>query len=449
MESDFHEALQDAYDKTLKLAVNIAQSKATLMNSHINGSDLKFVKKIAKDCKDFKDLSEPSPKKTKLLEIPEIPTSLSPSKYMKKIFLPKFSGKNKLNCSLEEGKKFLSGSKAGKPIKYSEIGPNILEKIKSNSPTFSEESSRQLSTEKFMALPHVSMKTGKIKPALELPSFKDYVKSERSKEPKDIAIEKINQCNRHLAEFEKEMNGLEMFMSHNPGVIWNNDKKVLLRLTAFPNHKALIIKAYNDQISRSLLKKKSTFRENRLKGKMVSKTPNPQINDEIFSPEIHKKRDPETVVRQCYSRFADARNKQNKDLISILESLNLTRPVKMKQKAVYIMKDNEKFKDKSYSIQKMNDFKNKIDKEQNRRLLKNEAQAAIYDKLMDFLKKKASQPSDTEINFLEVLREVLEEGWCIDNALLSRLTENAPTSDLRELRPLLDYLNSELEQVQH
>lgn len=418
MDENFEEVLQETYEKTLKLAVSIAENKANLMKTPVNGTDLKFVKKIAKDYKDFQDLHEKGPKRPKEPLYQTLNPLLSPLKSKKTLYLPKNSGKLKLNSSLEQRNRYISDSKAGKLIKYAEIGPNILEKIKTNSSIYTDDTTKQTIPERNSTLPHVSVLTGKLKPALELPSFKEYVKSERSKDPKDLAFEKINHCNKILLNFEKEMSGLEIFINSNPGAIWNNDKKLLLKLNAYPNHRALIIKAYNDQFESPFVRKrtrKMTIKDDHFEKheekheKFLSQTPNPKNVKEFYSKK-KKQEDPGSIVKRCYSRFRRARENQNKKLINILESLNLTRFVNLKQKAVHILNDNEKFKDKLYSIKKMDEIKKKIDFEQRIRLKKSKRQAVIYDRLMEFLKKKPDGPSDVEINFVEILKEILEEG---------------------------------------
>ena len=450
MEENFTESLQDAYDKTLKLAIGIAKNKSVLLKSNINANDLNFVKRIEKECKDFKELSQRTPKKARLEIITETNTPISRLKYSRDLMLPKNSGKIKLHISLEERKKFLSESKAGKLIKYSEIGPNILEKLKTNTSVFSEETNKTLRSDKSSTLSHLSIPTGKLRPALELPSFKEYLKSQRTKEPKDIAFEKIAQCNQHLAEFEKKMSGLEMFVNENPGVPWNNDKSVLLRLNAFPGQKAMIIKAYNDQNARNRTKRATKVSSKKMiefiaRGdKFLSKTPNPKAMAEYYSREKRRNEDAGDAVKRCYSRFNNARERQNKKLINILDRLNLTRSVNLKQKAMYILNDTERFKDKSYTIKKMENIKKKIDAEQEIRLKKSKNQAIIYDKLMEFLKRKPKGPCDVEINFVEVLKEILEEGWYIDDGLILKIIDATPPEDLKDLTPLLEYLTSEI-----
>ena len=191
-----------------------------------------------------------------------------------------------------------------------------------------------------------------------------------------------------------------------------------MRLNAFPNQRSLIIKAYNDQFNashkRKAMLKRLTALEKKEKSdktdKFLSKTPNPQSMEEYYLGKKKKNEDADVVVKRCYNGFRNARDKQNKKLINIMESLNLTRSVTLKQKATHILNDREKFKDKLYSIQKMDQIKKKIDFDQKTRLKKSKEQAIIYDKLMEFLKRRAGGPSDLEINFVEILKEILEEG---------------------------------------
>jgi hypothetical protein len=446
MESNFDEVLQDTYQKTLKFAISIAQNKGNLVNSNLNSNDIKFVKKIAKGFREFQELPERHPKKKKInnsVKIPEIPQI----KIETASFLPKNSGKAKLESSIEDRNRYLSGSKAGKLIKYAEIGPNVLEKIKINSSIHTEDNNRLATSYKSLNLPHVSIRTGKMKAALELPSFKDYIKSEKSKDARELAFQKINKCAKAIAEFEKEMSGLEIFVNSNPGVAWNNDKKLLLRLNAYPNNKTSILKNYNEQLEHSFKKKskKLNILEKEdvpiKEEKVLSKTPNPQSSLEYTSKK--KTMDPLEAVKRCFTRFEVARNNQNKKLIGILDSLNTTRGVNLRQKAAYILNDTEKFKDKLYSITKMDQIKKKIDFDQEVRLKKNSEQAVVYDKLMEFLKSK-SDLTDAEINFVEILRETLEEGWVINEELIDKIVQMVPDEELKDLASVLSFLKAEL-----
>lgn len=452
MESIFEEELKETYSKTLELAVNITQNKAALLNTKVTNNDLKFVKKIAKGCKDFEELPEGKRKRSKILEKIDNSQILSPIRSERSAKLLRNSGKHKLNIFLEERKKYVSGSKAGKPLRYAAVGPSVIEKIRTSNFIYLDDSIRASPSERTGLLPHVSIRTGKIKDPIELPSFKDYVKLEKVKNPNDEAFERIDQCNKKLDDFSKELTGLETFISHNPGVQWNSDKKVLLQLHDFPEQKHLIIKAYNDQHQSSILRRRMTkkisnhIKEKKTKDDFQSKTPNPQAMIDSFLKKAQKiTEDPGEVVRRCYARFRKAQENQDKKLISILESLNSTRAMHLKQKAQHIYNDTEKFKDKSYSLIKMSQIKKHLDLEQKIRLKKRKKQVVIYGRMMEFLKSKGPNPSEAEVNFIEILREILEEGWCISEGLIEEILSVTSEEDQNDIGLLVDFLMLELQ----
>ncbi|OMJ65176.1 hypothetical protein SteCoe_38918 [Stentor coeruleus] len=456
MESNFDEILQESYDRTLKLAVNITQNKAILMNTNITSNDLKFVKKIAKGCRDFQDLPERNKKKRKLLEKSlETPVTTT-IRREKSVAMPRNIGKQKLNNFIEERNKYVSGSKAGKLIKYAEIGPSIMEKLRTSNSIYLEDTLQNSQMERSGFLPHISLRTGKLKDPIKLPSFKDYINIERSKNPKDIAFDRINKCNKKLDDFSKKLSGLETFITTNPGVAWNNDKKVLLRLHAHPGQKHLIIKAYNDQhdptnLRSKISKKLSSFEKeetSQKKDKFLSKTPNPQVVVDFFDINKHKSNDdPVTIVRRCYSRFRKAQESQDKRLVDILQSLDSARPLHLRQKALHILNDNERFKDKSHSIVKMSQIQKQLDLEQDYRLKKSKEQIVVYDQVMEFLKSKCPSPTNAEINFVEILREILEEGWYINEDIVKQILEIISDEDREDIQSLVDFLLLSLEDL--
>lgn len=445
MNENFNDDIQEVYSKTLKLAFDLAHNKSWFTNSPPTSKDKKFLKNIYKGYSEFQELTDRKKKKIQINVSSTDSAVLSPLRHNKTDFLPKDSGKQRLNRSLKERKDFVSESRAGKHGKYGIVGPGILEKLKINATTKNEDSYRTQNTEKTY-LPHVSLRTGRVKAALELPSFKDYVNSERSKDFKDVAFDKINRCQKKLEEFKKEMSGLEIFIHSNPGVGWNNDKKILLKLNANPNQKYSIIKAYNESFENSKDKlegRKNRFRHNRVESH-VSKTPGP--DDKFYFPETSKHaQDPAVAVEKCFTEFRDAREVQNKNLIEILDSLKSNRPVLLSEKAKFILNDKEKFKDRGYSLRKMEEIKKIIDKNRASRIKKSMAQVGLYDLIMEFLKRKIGGPTECEINFVEIIKEILEEGWYIEETILNKITESLDSTEIKQLQPLLEFINTQLQ----
>ena len=446
MNENFNDDIQEVYSKTLKLAFDLAHNKSWFTNSPPTSKDKKFLKNIYKGYSEHQDLTDTKKKKIQLNVNSAESSVLSPLKHNKTDFLPKDSGKQRLHRSLKERKDFVSESRAGKHGKYAIVGPGILEKLKINtSSVTNEDSYRTQNTEK-TSLPHVSIRTGRVKAALELPSFKDYVNNERTKDFKDVAFDKINRCQKKLEEFKKEMTGLEIFVHANPGVGWNNDKKILLKLNSNPNQKYSIIKAYNESIENSQLKldgRKNRFRHARAESH-VSKTPGP--DNQFYFPETSKHAfDPVASVENCFTQFRAAREVQNKNLIEIMESLKQNRPVLLSEKAKFILNDQEKFKDRGHSLRKMEEIKKIIDKNHDFRIKKSKGQVGLYDMVMEFLKRKVGGPNECEINFVEIIKEVLEEGWYLEETVLKKITENLEPFEVKELQPLLDFINAQLQ----
>lgn len=446
MSESFNEDLQDVYSKTMKLAIDLAQNKSRFTNSPPSHNDKKFLRKMYKFYKDFQELKDKKKKKIEELASNPESSTIPQLKHNKTEFLPKDSGKNKLHSSIRERKNFVSESRAGKLSKFTEIGPGVIGRMKISSSIHMDDSLFSQSYEKTHNLPHVSVLTGKVKPALELPSFKEYVKSERSKDVKDQAFDKINRCQKHIEEFKKELTGLEIFINSNPGVPWNNDKKVLLKLNANPLQKNSIIKAYNraNHISGRIDLKPQNSRISRFES-LTSKTPNHENYEKFSFPDTTKYNyNPLSIVEKCFKDFRDVREHQNKNLINIMDSLKVTRPVSLMEKAKYILNDKEKFRDRGYSLRKMDQIKRKIDDFRTIRLKKSLSQVKLYDNVMEFLKKKPAGPLDSEINLVEIIKEVLEEGWYIDQDLLDKILNGFDDEEVKELEPLIEFIRNEL-----
>ena len=60
-------------------------------------------------------------------------------------------------------------------------------------------------------------------------------------------MRKIKQANIVLKKFEKEINGLNIFHDMNPGVLWNGDKEVLIKLKRYPALRKETIRDYNEK----------------------------------------------------------------------------------------------------------------------------------------------------------------------------------------------------------
>ncbi|CAG9331815.1 unnamed protein product [Blepharisma stoltei] len=489
LEVDFHEELRNTYEKTLQLAVNISNNKVEIFNANLRGTDIKFIKSIAKEYNDFKDIHDKYMKlRPKTIERSRFSRPKTPeiaSETDSGSLLPRHAGKSRLNVSLDEAQAMVNQTKAGKPISLNgssdDTKPSLMLKKfqQSNSVSF------DTADEETKKLPYVSILSGKVEPPLELPSYKDYIKSHQGyskKEPmKETSIQRIDRCQQVLADLSKEMAGLEMFCKSNPGVPWNNDKKILLKLSTNPSKRLAIIRAYNERFQSSAVSKdlKSSGGRGRRNSKplrapsftpgrvytqesayespsnkrVLSQTP-VFISEMPIIEELRPKssmreqplgEDPEVLVQRCSSRFKKTQDSENKKLIQIIEKLKNDRPGIRKQKAAIIIKENEKYKDKMHSLNIFDGIKRKIESERSSIMKKNRSQVSVYGAMLTYLKKRETNPTPLELSFMEAIKEYLENGAVITLNTLKDLLQSLESDEKNELLPILMIAKPHLE----
>ena len=408
MSKELQEELSEAYEKSLNLAVSLSK---TIRKNH----DLVLVNQIRKNYQEFKDLQGKHKKNQKSLEYKQSPFVQISSTTKTDNKSPKI--KSFLNKSIEESNQNIKFSKAGKSsLKHAEKYP--IHNISLSKPLLSNNN----------PLPHVSLYNGKIENPLNLPGFKEFIqKSSENEDIKNPILEKIEKCEESLKDFERCINGLEVFCNSNPGVPWNNDKKVLYKLYDNPNYKASILRAYNDNLygnkfrgksnvsKNSLMQKNNSFSRSSDSSQIINKNP-ANVTDSKLSPirEIRPatanyRESPENILKRCSDRFIKVKNFENRKLVSIFEKIKQTRPWFLRQKGEFIMHDSEIYKNKLYTLSKFKNMNRKIHSKQEKRLKKNKSQAKIYLEILEHLNKKQN-PSDLEVNFTLLIKNILEEG---------------------------------------
>ncbi|CAG9330241.1 unnamed protein product [Blepharisma stoltei] len=474
-----HEELRGTYEKTLQLAVSITQSKADLFSSKVRGNDAKFVKSVAREFHDFKtihdDYLKSNSNSIKVDPIENPSKSESPISRRHKFMYSKYAGKLKLNTSVDEAHAMVALAKAGNisPIvssaKESDKPSPILKKLKFNH-------SLLLQNEKSSTkLPYVSLLSGKTKPPLDLPSYKEYLKCYKTynkKQPKETPFQKIDRCQQILENLQKEISGLEIFYNENPGIPWNNDKKFLLKLNNSPSRRNAMIKAYNDKIAGTAKNITQNSRLKRFITKKVPKTPSmspekfnefyhensktasvrQKMSSPVFSISFEKTsetnpliEDPKDVLQRCSERFKLAEDSENKKLIEILQKLKVERPLILKKKARLILDDNEKYRDRVYSLNKFEEYKRTVEFERFSAMKKNKSQASIYNSLLSYLKKRERIPSEIELSLMDILKEYLESGNVISFQTIKEILNDLSFKEKISLKPLLSIAQSFLE----
>lgn len=359
-------------------------------------------------------------------------------------------GKAYLSKSIEESNHNIKLSKAGKSsVRYSSRVQPSVRTLNLN-----------LTTDR--PLPHVNMIDGKTTQPLNLPLFKDYSQlNESSEEAKKQVLENLERCEKTLQNFYKSLNGLELFCNANPGVPWNNDKKVLHKLYENPNYKLSIIRSYNENLlgikNRSTLsrisfaQKKFTSSHSSFDSTPINhRASSPQTDakldsiQEIRRPKTPALDDPEIILERCHTRFTDIQFQESQKILDIFKKLKKTRPWCLRQKWEFIMKDSEKYKNKLDTLMKFQKIKREVNSRQSKRLEKNKSQAKIYYELLEVLKGKG-HVTDIQITFVNFIRAVLEDGWTLNQEILTKVVNILNKQELEELNELIKIVEDKIQ----
>lgn len=452
MSKEFQEELDQAYEKSLKLALAISKSGT-------KNRDQSLITHIRKNYQDFRDIQGKHIKQRQSVNIKVARPTLA-KKSQASSFSKSEEAKAFLSKSIEESNLNIKLSRAGKSsLRYAENFPNKLLKFsKSNKPK--------------SPLPHVSLLNGKTEQPLDLPYYKEYLeKSPERLEEKNQTLEKIEKCEESLKNFYKSISGMELFCANNPGVPWNNDKKVLHKLFENPNYKGTILRLYNESLYGAKPKVKSNLSRLSLIYKKHSgsrssidstpfgrsntpiqsfgkpNTPIPSFGNEKGLVSIQEERpstavvydSPEIILQRCSDRFLNVKNEENMRLINIFKKIKKNRPWCLKQKGELIMHDSEVYKNKLYTFRKFEAMRKKINSRQEKRLKENKSQAKIYIHLLDQLIEEKA-PSDLEIGFANLIRHILGEGWILSKELISAIEANLSPLESKELSLLISII---------
>lgn len=344
-------------------------------------------------------------------------------------------------------------------------------------------------TSKAKPLIHFSFTNGKTEDPVTLPTFDEYCESANidvtAGQAKKMIFKKLSAVEKKLEDFGDEINGLSIFCSENTGAKWNGDKNILIKLSKSPNHKHQIIRSYIDKRARqsrlsqqifTSIETDSKFREmveHKLHlstfmnspskeesniyhrdsykgstnyGNILSfknsvtnpdKSPKPKRrarrattkHDSKFK-EIRLK--PEQILQTCADSFSTVRENQDAKISGMLKRLDYERFYTFKEKISLIQSDNQKFKDLSHSIERLRAFREIIESNRQKRRAENFKQVEIYNEMLEYLKNRRKEPTQNQILLLEIIKNVIEEGWVIDFNIFSEIIKLYTEDELKE-----------------
>ncbi|OMJ93854.1 hypothetical protein SteCoe_3043 [Stentor coeruleus] len=449
VESKLKGQLSETYQKTLDLAKSISKNRYQYFEDDLNKDHIKFLKNISRGYKEFKELD------TKFSKTNSKPEVLLPSKTEERVLptnkirsIAKKSGKLTLGSLIDESYRLACRTRTGKGgIRHLTPSPSpIVERLKQSKLNYTE-----ISDSEEKPLAYVSLLSGKTE-EIELPSFKECIKgNKRIDSDSEMALKKIDNCRLRLDNFEKEINGLEIFCKYNPGVYWNNDKKLLLKLSSNAANKHTLIKAYNEK---NFAGSSEEFMKLRKHKRQTSKSPSKNLS--IQMPEISERRSKSTLQKlskqkgflmaNCFDSFRKAKLEVNTKTMQILAKLKAERPDYLRQKAALIISDSEKYRGKIHSFQRLEKFKKSVEKNRYSNIIKCKSQVKVYTKLLDYLKKYKGMPSQTLIGFVEAIKEQLEGGWSLSKENIDEIIEIYNEQELNELKEVIKIVIDDLQE---
>lgn len=340
--------------------------------------------------------------------------------------LSKHAGKATLNTRLQLFNQRLVLTKAGKPVAaLSEecCGSPVLDRVtQMRTPRTSSRPEASTHT-----LPHVSILSGKVKLALQLPTYMDYCVTHKVdfKGPtNDKVLRHAKEAIDRLEKLKRHINGLAILLEAAPGTPWNRDKKVLYKLDKYPAQRGAILKAYSGLLDPG---RKSLALEQKTAEKAEERRAEVFIPQRTAAtpPPLRSGQEAYRLIRQRADDFAASQLHQNQKLIDILDRYEVERPFLIQRKTKLITNDKERFRDIGHGLQRFREYRKEADDARSQRVERARAQVVLYEGLLEYLKAQETQPTQTQLLCLDIVRGLLEEGWTVDRDVVERLREAA------------------------
>jgi hypothetical protein len=435
-EQQIKNLITDTYQRTLELATNITKNRFQFFDEEISKEHVKFIKKISKSFRDYRNLSRKPTKGLKNQEkLEKTSAHVSGKPKESKKFDKGNKAKSLLDGLIEESYKLAKDTKSGKSgfRNMTPSPPPVIERIRNKSIMSDSDSDEKPST-------YVNCISGKTED-IQLPSFKEYLKENKGNSENEKMFKKIEKCQVALGTFEKKINGLEYFCKFNPGVPWNNDKGILMKLAGNQQNKSALIKAYNEKhLSVGSRSSKRTSIFTRLHSLSPDKKISPKMPSISEKPQTPK---PRLVTKRNNSKIdylseiQQAKIDLHTKTVKIFNKIKEERPSKMRDKASLILKDQEKFRGRIKLFKQMDSFKRIVESNKYQKLTKCKSQVKLYTSLLDYLKHYKGLPTPEMIIFVEALKDLLEGGRTITQESLENILQGFEVEKQLELEDLV------------
>ncbi|OMJ87635.1 hypothetical protein SteCoe_10643 [Stentor coeruleus] len=443
------EDLKTTLDKTFNLALSLEQVSSMIIPRKINSRGRKRLININKEIRNLSDLMKIKTKSISDHKRKGFSLGKSFDSQTKKDSIPDYPSyliKRRLSSSIKEVNQRVKMSRAGKRsigkyMSFSDTSP-LSKDMTALSTIVQGDSSRVRHTEftEEKPQPYISLTNGHIEDPIILPSFSEFLEAKGDEfivsRGKDELFYRIEKAAEQIEKLKEILNN-----KHQRQI--RDDKHLSHRRTSIlPNGNKPHIKE-NQMIK---IGKKNDLR--RLMNQYYAM---PCVYD---TPKSHREMTNSTPNETCYTLSSEAEESlketlktfykskavENKKLNDILEKLVIDRPFSIKQKLELIQKDREKYKNKHHSIEKFNNYREKIERNKREIQFKSYEQGLVYLEILDEYKRRRYQPKESELIVLELWKRMVEAGCLISkvdyDVIVSILTPEEKKN--KEVQILLD-----------
>lgn len=323
----------------------------------------------------------------------------------------KNAGRQYLHDMVKKAGRRVQAARAGRTISSSileedRVTPPILRTFlfsassrDRSSPDSLRTSSKSMAAqEDYRSKPHVSFTSGRLEAALQLPTFPEYCASLNIDMEKGTTNAKIlrraEEAVARLKTLEKRMNEFEKgARKHNAQEMYYRSQR--------RNHTSIARPVAATPVP-----------SHRKAQSLLAGEERHKFDQECELTKVGVQRSSDVITRRL-EQFEKQQQTQNQRTIDIMDRIQMEKAFILRKKIQLVYSDNEHFKDYGRVIGKFGEIKQSTEQARKVRVETSRQQSHLYEALLEVLRVQEEEPSTTQLQLLESVRRVLEQGWVL------------------------------------
>lgn len=416
IQDDLHTWLEHSLHDFIAIRKIKDQTQSAMLGGNRRDEMLKKKQRIEKAVEDFEAKASHKLPQAQYPAAPALHQPAQPQQRSKSTVPPSYqknAGRQYLHDMVKTAGKRVQAARAGRTISSSILEedratPPILRTFlfsassrDRSSPDSLRTSSKSIAgQEDYRSKPHVSFTSGRLEAALQLPTFPEYCASLNIDMEKGTTnakiLRKADEAVARLKTLEKRMNEYEKgAKKHNAQEIYHRSQR--RNMTNYAS------------ISRPAA---SPAPSHRKVTSWVAGEEKLKFDKECEMTKVGVQRSSDVITRRL-ELFEKQQQAQNQRTIDIMDRIQMEKAFVLRKKIQLVYSDNEQFKDYGRVIGKFGEIKQTTEQARKARVETSKNQSSLYEALLEVLRVQAEEPSDTQLQLLESVRRVLEQGWIL------------------------------------